>query len=278
MNASTKDQPGLHGLSAVILAAGRGERLQGDTNGGLKPLTLLLGITLLERALMACQTVGVADCYIVVGYGQARMAAYIASLQCRHRMRLHAVPNPDWQEGNGTSVLAVSPHVRGPFLLLMCDHVFDTAILRGLMAAARETKSCLLAVDPHVEGIFDLVDATKVQLVDDMVAAIGKELTTFNAIDTGLFLCRPLLFQALNQARTAGDGSLTGGIRRLIQTDRVQALSIGDRFWMDVDTAESLVQAQEMVLANLQPGGCPASGVAASVPHQINRISPRAVL
>ena len=253
MTVSTNDQQDLHDLSAVILAAGRGERLQGNTNGGLKPLTLLLGITLLERALMSCQAVGVSDCYIVIGYEQARLAAYIASLQCRYRMRLHAVSNADWQEGNGTSVLAVSPHVQGPFLLLMCDHVFDTSILQALRAVAQKTDACLLAVDLHVADIFDLDDATKVQIDDDTVTAIGKELTGFNAIDTGLFLCHPLLFKALSEARAAGDGSLTGGIRRLIQTDRVQALPIGNRFWMDIDTTESLLQAQEMVLANLNP-------------------------
>jgi 1L-myo-inositol 1-phosphate cytidylyltransferase len=185
------------------------------------------------------------------------------------------VPNPDWQEGNGTSVLAVAPHVQGPFLLLMCDHVFDPAILRELMAAARQTEACLLAVDPRIEGIFDLGDATKVQLVDDRVTAIGKELTAFNAIDTGLFLCRPMLFQALNQARTAGDGSLTGGVRRLIQTDGMQALPIGNRFWMDVDTTESLLQAEQMVLANLKSGGClPSTQAVASMPRQPIRHQP----
>jgi len=258
MDASTKSQQAFHDLPAVILAAGRGERLLGNTAGGLKPLTPLLGITLLERALLACQTVGSLDCYIIVGYEQARLSAYIESLRCRYRMRLHAVFNPDWQEGNGTSVLAAAAYVQGPFLLLMCDHVFDTAILHSLIAAAQETTAaCLLAVDLHIDAIFDLDDATKVQLADSTITAIGKDLTHFCAIDTGLFLCWPLLCQALRQARAAGDGSLSGGIRRLIATDRVQAVPIGDRFWMDIDTTESLLQAQQRLLANLTtPGPC----------------------
>jgi 1L-myo-inositol 1-phosphate cytidylyltransferase len=151
-------------------------------------------------------------------------------------------------------VLAAAAYVQGPFLLLMCDHVFDTAILHNLIAAAQETVACLLAVDLHVDEIFDLDDATKVQLVDSTIIAIGKDLTRFCAIDTGLFLCWPLLFQALRQALVAGDGSLSGGIRRLIATDRVQAVPIGDRFWMDIDTTESLLQAQQRLLANLTPG------------------------
>src|SRR5688572_9098634 len=94
-------------LAAVILAAGRGERLQGAAEGGSKPLTLLLGITLLERALLACQAAGVTDCYIVVVYQRERLESYIARRSRRYRMRLHTVPNPRWKLGNGTSAASV---------------------------------------------------------------------------------------------------------------------------------------------------------------------------
>ena len=40
-------------LPVVILAAGRGERLWGNTERCLKPFTPLLGLTLLERAIRA---------------------------------------------------------------------------------------------------------------------------------------------------------------------------------------------------------------------------------
>ncbi len=241
-------------LPAVILAAGRGERLQGETEGSLKPLTSLHGITLLERTALACQTAGVTDCYIVVGYGQAHMTAEIAELTRRYRMRLHAVPNPDWEEGNGTSVLAVEPYMNGPFLLLMCDHVFDITILPSLLTAAQTSEASLLAVDDRMDQIFDLDDATKVQLNGHAITAIGKELPVFDAVDTGLFHCRPAIFQALKQARDEGDGSLSGGIRGVIAKNAMQAVAIGDRFWMDIDTAASLAHAEQMLMAHVMTG------------------------
>ena len=69
--------------------------------------------------------------------------------------------------------------------------------------------------------------------------------------DTGLFFCQPVVFKALEQARLAGDGSLTGGMRWLIDDQRLRAVDIGNRFWCDIDTPQSLAYAERMLLAGL---------------------------
>jgi 1L-myo-inositol 1-phosphate cytidylyltransferase len=235
-------------LPAVILAAGRGQRLQRDTQDLPKPLVPLLDKTLLERAVLACQQAGASECYIVVGYDKARMVSQIRVLAQHAHIPLHAVVNSDWEAGNGTSAYAVNPYIEGPFFLIMCDHVFDPALLRALVDAGRSEQSCLLAVDRRTNQIFDLDDATKVRLVGHTIVSIGKELNTFNAIDTGLFLCRPVLFKALQQARRLGDASLSGGMRQLIQAGQLQGVDIGDGFWIDVDTPESLAYAERELL------------------------------
>ena len=253
MSQSESCTAGLVVPPAVILAAGQGERLNSQADGSLKPLTPLLGLTLIERATLACQTAGAPDCYIVVGYRQEVMRGHIEALSRRYRMRLHVVSNPHWQDGNGTSARAVEPYVQGDFWLLMCDHVFDSTILTDLLSASQTSGDCLLAVDHRTEEIFDLDDATKVRLNGRCITAIGKELAEYDAIDTGLFLCRPTLFQALKESQAAGDGSLSGGIRQLIAAGGMQAVSIGERFWMDIDTHDSLIQAEQTMLAALIP-------------------------
>jgi choline kinase len=240
-------------LAAVILAAGRGERLQGAIGGGSKPLTPLLGITLLERALLACQGAGVVDCYVVVGFQRERLESYVAALSKRYHMRIHTVSNPDWERGNGTSAGIMASYLDSPFLLLMCDHVFDLTILTSLVNAGQNTAASLLAVDYRIDQVFDLDDATKVQLDGRDIIAIGKELRHYNAIDTGLFFCQPSLFKALEHANTAGDASLTGGIRHLILAGTMQGMPIGDRFWMDIDTNTSLLEAEHQLLKQLSP-------------------------
>ncbi|MFQ5798092.1 MAG: NTP transferase domain-containing protein [Bacteroidota bacterium] len=238
-------------LPAVILAAGEGYRLRGGNGGLPKPLTPLLGITLLERAILTCREAGIREFYVVVGCFEERMIPYIEELGRRFGISVRAVQNPNWKEGNGTSALASCPYVNGSFLLPMCDHLFDPDIIRRLIEAKDGAQSCLLAVDRRTDQIFDLKDATKVRLDGKAITAIGKGITPFDAVDAGLFLCRPDLFDALEKARRAGDGSLTGGVQRLIGKGKIRAMEIGDRFWHDVDTPESLSHAKRYLLARV---------------------------
>lgn len=236
---------------AVILAAGAGMRLREGNGGRPKPLTELLGLSLLERSILSCRAAGVDECYVVVGYAQERIVHLIDELEARHGISITVVRNPNWETGNGSSALAAVSHLTDPFLLLMCDHVFDPAILRLLMTAADGSDSCLLAVDRHTDRIFDLEDATKVRLDGQLITAIGKELTPFDGVDTGLFLCSPALLSALEKPTESGKRSLTRAIRHLIQERKIRAVDIGDRFWLDVDTPESLSDARRVLLANL---------------------------
>lgn len=188
---------------------------------------------------------------MVLGYQRERLESYMVARSPRYRMRLHTVPNPHWELGNGTSAASVAPYLKSPFLLLMCDHVFDPSILTSLITAGKNTETSLLAVDERIDQIFDLDDATKVRLDACNITAIGKELQHYNAIDTGLFFCQPSLFKALEQANALGDASLSGGIRQLIAAGTMQAMPIGDRFWMDIDTTACLIQAEHELLKQL---------------------------
>ncbi len=248
---SVSPRPADRAPPAVILAAGAGMRLREGNGGRPKPLTELLGLSLLERSILSCRAAGVDECYVVVGYAQERIVHLIGELEARHGISITVVRNPNWETGNGSSALAAVSHLTGPFLLLMCDHVFDPAILRLLMAATDGSDCCLLAVDRHTDSVLDLADATKVRFDGRSITAIGKELAPFDGVDTGLFLCSQALLDALEKASGSDKRSLTGAIRHLIQERKIRAVDVGRRFWVDVDTPESLSHARRVLLANL---------------------------
>ncbi len=240
-------------LPAVILAAGQGSRLRKNHRGVPKPLIKILGLSLLERTILACRAAGATEFYVVVGYEKEKVAAHAKTIGRRYRIPIHIVENPDWEEGNGVSALAAAAHLNGHevFLLTMCDHLFDPDIPELLLHAGAHTDTCLLAVDRRIDRVFDLDDATKVQIDGREITAIGKDLPSYNGIDTGIFLCRPSIFDALSRAREHGDGSLSDGVRELISRGGIQAIEIGERFWIDVDTPESLAYARRLLLARL---------------------------
>ena len=134
-------------LPAVILAAGEGLRLQNGANDKPKPLAPLLGLNLLERSILTCCQAGIDEFIVVVGYRKDELIPQIDELREKCGLSIKVVENPNWQAGNGTSVAACAPHLSGPFLLLMCDHLFEPEILHDLVAADDGSDVCLLGVE-----------------------------------------------------------------------------------------------------------------------------------
>lgn len=251
MNKTTSARMTQAPLPAVILAAGEGLRLRQGNGGIPKPLTPLLGLTLLERAVLSCKEAGVVKCYVITGCEMDGIVSYVEKLAQRTGMTIRLVENPDWKKGNGSSVLAAAPYVSGDFFLMMCDHVFDPDILTCLIEARADTHKNILAVDRRTQNIFDLPDATKVLVEDGVITDIGKKIDSYNAIDTGIFLCRQNLFEALEKANYQGHGTLTSGICELVSQREFGIVDIGDRIWVDVDTEKCLLHAEGVLLRGL---------------------------
>ena len=228
---------------AVILMAGSGSRLRGADETFLKPLVPILGGPLISYTIDALAGAGIRKVNAVVGFESERLSAAVARLMPAG-IEICVVKNLEWQKENGISLLAAKDYVTAPFLLTMSDHLFDEAIVDLLIESA--DLGCLnLAIDRKLNSIFDLDDAMKVQTRGDRVAAIGKNLENYDAIDVGLFICPLEIFEYFERAKQGGDCSLADGIRLMAADNKVGAIDIGEAWWQDVDTPETLRQAEK---------------------------------
>ena len=66
---------------AVVLAAGRSERLRAVTGGGSKALIQLGGLKLVERAVRGLLNIGIREVLVVVGYHAGPVGAVVARLK-----------------------------------------------------------------------------------------------------------------------------------------------------------------------------------------------------
>jgi choline kinase len=236
---------------AVILMAGSGSRLRRSQNSLPKPLTPILGRPLISYTLDALTAAGITKINVVVGHESDRLTAAVAELTPPN-IALSFILNPEWKKQNGVSLLAAAKNVAGNFLLTMSDHLFDNVIV-DLLTGSVMPGVLSLAVDRKIDSIFDLDDAMKVQMQDDRVVAIGKELPNYDAIDTGLFVCPPEIFAYLERAKENGDCSLAQGVRLMATDKKVRAIDIGDAWWQDVDTAEMLQHAEKHMAKESKP-------------------------
>jgi len=216
-------------MKAVIVAAGTGSRMQQDK----KPKTLMQfgNETILSTIIKNISTAGIRDFVIVTGYEAAQIHDYATELKKKLDVTISFAQNNEWTRGNGISVLTAS----GSFILSMSDHVVSTAAIERMVQCTSESN--LLLVDPRINNVFDIDDATKVLVENSSIREIGKEITTYNAIDCGIFRLTDRFFDSMRNALTYGRESISAAITGLIKQNDMEAVFMqSDEYWSDIDT------------------------------------------
>jgi len=233
-------------VNCLIVAAGAGTRLR--EKGEIKPLIRIKGVPLIERVIARARSAGVDDFYVVSGYRGDDLRGELDALSVRAGLRITHVVNENWNRANGVSVLAARPYLDGPFVLTMCDHLVDPQILRSLMAFSFEPDTVTLAVDYRTANpLNDIEDVTRVKCSNGRIVHVGKVIRDFNAIDTGVFLCTPVMFDALEASQAAGDDSISGAMNVLARWGQARAFDIEDRVWVDVDDPAAFGKAEALL-------------------------------
>ena len=235
---------------AVIIAAGSGMRFGKATQFRPKPLIDVAGVPLILRTILTARKAGIDHFTVVTGY-RAEVIEDFLRREVPGDIFVQCVRNDKWQLPNGLSVLRAKGCAPERFVLLMSDHLFDADILKKLLADPLIPGHCRLAVDFRTENIVDLEDATKVLVEAGKLTDIGKEITCYNAIDTGIFLCSHALFDALEASASQGRESLSDGIRELIRNQCMEATDVSSLFWQDIDTARDLKEGKKRLLKTL---------------------------
>ena len=231
---------------AIVLAAGNGDRFQSGSRRS-KLLEPILGQPLILRTLSTAAEAGIRTFHVVTGY-QSDAVRAVVERGLPAGTSVHFTVNPDWHLENGVSVLAARARLCDRrFALLMGDHVFEASVLARMLRLRVAANESVLAVDTRDVPASVAAEATKVRLRGDRIIAIGKDLASHDALDTGLFVCAPALFDALEAARGAGDTTLSGGIRRLAAMDLMRASDVGAAGWCDIDTLDDLAAAESLL-------------------------------
>jgi choline kinase len=234
---------------AVVLMAGKGSRLRGSDKTLLKPFVPALGRPLICYTIDALIHAGIKKANFIVGYQSDRIIAGVKQL-IPSELEPGFIENPNWQKQNGISLLAAANALTSPFLLTMSDHLFDQSIVDLLLRNA-VLDQLNLALDRKLDSIFDVDDAMKVQTQGDRILKIGKNLTIYDGIDTGLFVCPPDIFDYLERVKRDGDCSLAEGVRSMASEDKARAVDIGDSWWQDIDTMAMLRCAERQLRSRL---------------------------
>jgi 1L-myo-inositol 1-phosphate cytidylyltransferase len=233
-------------MKCLIVAAGQGTRLR--EKGELKPLIPIKGVPLIEHVINRARGAGVDEFMVVSGYRGDKLRTELNVFAAREKIRITHIPNPRWDRANGVSVLMAKQYLDEPFLLTMCDHLVDPEIFRGLISAPLVPGTVTLCVDFNIDNpLNDLEDVTRVKCSNGQIEHIGKVIRDFNALDTGVFLCTPIIFDALEESQVHGDDSITGAMNVLARWNKALIFDIQDRLWVDVDDPAAFEKAETLI-------------------------------
>jgi len=246
-------------LKALVLAAGEGRRLKESAAKGKshspKPLFPLLGLSLIERTILNLRENGIEEIFIVTGYQGEKIKRCIGG-GSRYGVRVSYIDNEQWPMGNGSSVLAAEKALQNEpcFLLIMADHVMQPGSVKKILKTENiKPGEVYVLVDYKCQRVFRIEEATKVLLNSHgRVLEIGKNLKDYNAVDCGVFLCTPGIFQGLKEEALEGRHALSDGIRHLAEKGMVKGVDIGEEWWIDVDDRWDLEEARKRLLESLR--------------------------
>ncbi len=227
---------------ALVLAAGRGVRI--GEHDGPNCLGRVGGARLIERTLRVLAGAGVKTVAITIGWQGDPLRRFVteeSDLPARLGIDLTFFDNPGWEKPNGLSVLVARPFVTERTLLVMADQIAAPALVAALSRVPALGDRTILCVDRDLARVFDIDDATKVNLRGTDVVAIGKHLGTPDAVSAGLFVISPTLLDVLDGL---SEPSLTQGVQAAADAGLVEARDVGTQLWQDVDSPEMKQHAE----------------------------------
>ncbi len=237
--------------TAVILAAGKGERISNTDGFVAKPLIKIFDVSLIERSIKnLINNLNIKKIYIVTGFNHNEINNHLVKLQNKFSLNIEAVFAKDWEKGNGASFLAILDKIKHEqFYLLMVDHLFNDEFYKTILKYKINNKSCLI-ISRTLSSLNDFNDATKVKVGGEKINDIGKSIKDSNAFDTGFFILNSSEFNNVSKLSVRKKLSLTEVIQELVQQKKLYFIEVSEDSWFDIDTNQDLLKAKNYLLNN----------------------------
>ena len=232
--------------TAVLLAAGTGSRLHPLTQHMPKCLTLVNGISILERLIFCLNQYRFKRLIVVTGYMEDRIREVLGNR--RGSMEIDYIFSPLYETTNNIySLWMARGIINDPFLLIESDLVFDTSLLDDMLYPDRIAVAPML---PWMNG--STVTVNQFQYVTKFHNGVGSldeiryktvniyslSLSSWHGISKRLdqYISDGMVndyYEAVFAAMVT-DGSLS-----------FQAVSFDNKPWYEIDTIADLAEAEK---------------------------------
>ena len=236
--------------TAVILAAGRGERIAGGEEYRSKPLIELYDHSLIERSIKKLSDkLNVNKIYVITGFEQDKLKIHLDKLKNILAVDLEVIFAKEWEKGNGASFLSALNSIKQKqFYLLMVDHIFNDEFYSTISKSIINNTKCYLVISKSLSSMHDYNDATRIKITENKITNIGKSISEVDGFDTGFFV---LYSKAFNDVKNLSEKkfiSLSEVMQVLIQEQKLYFIEVAAGSWLDIDTKKDFSNAKKFLL------------------------------
>ncbi|MCK6418570.1 MAG: phosphocholine cytidylyltransferase family protein [Alphaproteobacteria bacterium] len=238
-------------MKAVILAAGRGRRMNAMTEDKPKCLVELKGMALVERMISSLASAGISDVALITGY-QRQALDYLG---------LPSFHNPDWASTNMVKSLMHASYWLEKEPVIVCYGDVFTA--SDILMKLKDSEACLsVAYDLSWHDLWSrrfndvLSDAETFRIDGDRIIEIGRKPVNLEEIQgqyMGLFKTTPSswghltgCFSRLSESRQ-NDISVTELFQLLINEECTITGIPARGQWGEVDSPDDLSLYEDLI-------------------------------
>jgi len=241
-------------LKAVVLAAGRGERLWPLTEDNPKPLLPVANKSVLERTLNALVSAGVRQIILVVGFRNEKI---------RDRFGKGGAIGSELKyvkqrtaKGTADALGTCSKELQGEdrFLVLYGDDYYDASVPRTFLAKARQNKGLTIGTS----RVQDASSFGKIESKRSLVTEIQEKASKAQPgqVNAGIYLMDQTIFPAIRKTKRSirGELELTDAVRILIKEGaQVRTYPLGSRKWLGISYPWDMLEANQWILESEKP-------------------------
>jgi glucose-1-phosphate thymidylyltransferase len=256
--------------TAVVLAAGEGQRLRPLTKNRPKPMLPAANRPILEYVLDALVDAGLHDVHLVVGYKRDRVQQYFGSSYRDASLTYHVQGK---QLGSGHALLQAEPAVDSDFLVVNGDQIIGDELITDVLEGHTMEDVATLGVlesDRTAEYGAVRLDGGYVTKITERPGPDARGL-----LNAGVYVFAPSVFAALENApRQHGELSLPDAIDSLIGGGKPVRGVRTSGFWEDATFPWDLLSLSRKLLGRGYVGetgegnGVPSAEAASQPPRE----------
>ncbi|ODS38588.1 MAG: hypothetical protein A7316_07735 [Candidatus Altiarchaeales archaeon WOR_SM1_86-2] len=242
-------------MDAVILAAGEGTRLMPLTITRPKPMLTIAGKPILQWNLESLPR-DFRKAVLVVGYKKEKVIDHFGSEF--NGLQIDYVEQKE-HLGTAHAISVVEDHVKGDFLVINGDLLVSREFINDLLSNHKPNSESLSLVEVEDASQFGIVE-----LKGDKVQGIKEKpkKPKSNMANAGVYIFNEKIFDAIKQIEKSKrlEYEITDAIDILIREGRVHGFKCRGH-WMDIGRPWDLLDGNEALLKDMDPGICEGAEV-----------------